>query len=80
MLGQLVDEPTSSLTMPGGSQETAAVTKGYPKRAAWQACNSTLEDQSVMAELHCLQLKKLVIWFTILVPENTLKCYRLYFV
>lgn len=58
MLGQLVDEPTSSLTMPGGSQETAAVTKGCPKRAAWQACNSTLDDQSVMAELYCLQLKK----------------------
>lgn len=54
---QLVDEPTPSLTVPGGSQETAAVPEWYSKRVVWQACNSTLEDQCVMAALSSMKKK-----------------------
>lgn len=51
--GQVADEPTPSLNMLG-SIETTAVTKWYSTRVPWQA----LEDQCLMAELHCLELKK----------------------
>lgn len=68
----VADEPTPSLNMLG-SNETTAVTKWCSPRVLWQA----LEDQCLMAELRCLELKKPVTWISILIPENTLKHNRL---